>query len=75
LLKAGWNYIGCPISGSTAVSSALSSIWTNVEVIKNLDVFYSTENPVALNTLTNVQWGQGYFVKVSTACYLDWIVR
>ena len=75
LLKAGWNYIGCPISGSTAVSSALSSIWTNVEVIKNLDVFYSTANPVALNTLTNVQWGQGYFVKVSTACYLDWIVR
>jgi len=74
-LKAGWNYIGCPLTGSTSVSSALSSIWTNVLIVKNLDIFYSSVNTAALNTLSNVQWGQGYFVKVSTSCDLDWIVR
>jgi hypothetical protein len=74
-LKSGWNYIGCPLTGSTAVASALSSIWSNVLIVKNLDVFYATANAPALNTLSNVQWGQGYFVKVSNACDLDWIAR
>jgi len=74
-LHVGWNYIGCPINGTTALASALSSIWANVLVVKNLDVFYSSSNVPALNTLTNVEWGQGYFIKVSTACDLDWIAQ
>jgi len=74
-LHAGWNYVGCPISGSTPIASALSSIWSNVIMVKNFDVFYATANAPALNTLSNLVWGQGYLVKVSTACVLDWIAR
>jgi len=74
-LKAGWNIIGCPISGSTALASALSSIWTYVTIVKNLDSFYSTANAPALNSLTTVLWGKGYMVNVTAPCTLDWIVR
>jgi len=75
VLKAGWNIIGCPISGSTALQSALSSIWTYVSTVKNLDSFYSSVNPPAMNSLTSVTWGQGYMIYVSAPCTLDWIVR
>ena len=74
-LKVGWNIIGCPISGSTAIAKALSSIWTNVETVKNLDSFYSSANAPALNSLTTVEWGKGYMIKVTKACDLDWIVQ
>jgi len=74
-LQKGWNYIGCPLKGSTSLASALSSIWTNVESVKNLDSFYSTLNPLAMNLLQNVEWGKGYMIKVTNACVLDWIVR
>lgn len=71
-LKAGWNLIGCPIDGSTAVETALSTIWSNVTIIKNLDTFYSSSNPAALNSLKTVEWGKGYMVKVSAPCTLIW---
>jgi len=75
LLGTGWNYIGCPLKGSKSLASALSSIWTNVETVKNLDSFYSSINPSAMNSLKNVEWGYGYLIKVNKACTLDWIVR
>ena len=74
-LKAGWNIIGCPIDGSTDIAKALSSIWNQVETVKNLDSFYSSTNPAALNSLSKIEWGKGYMVKVKAACELDWIVR
>jgi len=74
-LKAGWNMIGCPLNGSTDITKALSSIWTNVSIVKNLDVFYDKSNPAALNSLLKVDFGCGYFVKVNSACVLDWIVK
>lgn len=74
-LNAGWNLIGCPISGSTAIENALASIWTNVEIVKNMDAFYSSTNTPALNSLKTVNWGAGYFVKVTSPCVLDWIVK
>ena len=74
-LKAGWNLIGCPISGSTDIEKALSSIWPNIEVVKDFSGFYSTANNPALNSLLQVVWGRGYYVKVTSACELDWIVR
>lgn len=74
-LVAGWNIVGCPITGSTEVSSAMASIWANVLSVKNLDSFYLSTNPASLNSLKNVQWGQGYMVKVSKACELDWIAK
>jgi len=72
VLQAGWNVIGCPIIGSTDIATALSSIWTNVETVKNLDVFYSSVNPTVFNSLTKLNWGQGYLVKVKSACTLTW---
>jgi len=74
-LKAGWNLIGCPIDGSTDISKALSSIWTNVVTLKNMDAFYDASVTPALNSLKTVEWGKGYFVKVKAACDLDWIVK
>jgi len=74
-LVTGWNYIGCPISGSTSIASALSSIWANVETVKNQDAFYSSANSANLNSLTKVEWGQGYLIKVSAPCVLDWTVK
>ena len=74
-LKAGWNLVGCPITGSTALASALASIWTNVETVKNMDVFYSSANAANLNSLKTVEWGKGYFVKVTNPCVLDWIAK
>lgn len=71
-LKAGWNLIGCPLAGSTAIDNALASIWPNVEVVKNLDSFYiSTGDPI-YNMLKTLSWGQGYLVKVRTDCVLTW---
>jgi len=74
-LKAGWNLVGCPITGSTALASALASIWTNVETVKNMDVFYSSTNAANLNSLKTVEWGKGYFVKITNPCVLDWIAK
>ena len=74
-LKVGWNVIGCPITGSTPIAKALLSIWSNVETVKNQDVFYSIDNQNILNSLTSLNWGQGYLVKVKSNCVLDWIVK
>lgn len=71
-LKAGWNMIGCPISGSTPLQTALSSIWTNVEQVKNMDSFYIITNAPQLNSLQTVEWGKGYLIKVSAPCELTW---
>ncbi|MBK8808751.1 MAG: carbohydrate-binding protein [Bacteroidales bacterium] len=71
-LKKGWNLIGCPIDGSTDLAVALSSIWSNVEAIKDLESFYLKSNPTYLNSLTQVKWGQGYLVKVDKDCSLNW---
>ncbi len=74
-LVAGWNMVGCPLDGSTPLKSALSSIWNNVEMVKDQDVFYSTANNSAFNLLKTVEWGKGYMVKVTVPCTLDWIVK
>jgi len=74
-LNIGWNFVGCPLTGSTTLQSALSSIWSNVETVKNQDSFYSSANIPALNSLKTVQWGQGYLINITAPCTLDWIAR
>lgn len=74
-LKAGWNLIGCPIAGSTALEKALASIWDKVEVVKDFDGFYDKTMPAELNSLSKLDWGKGYFVKVTETCDLDWDVE
>jgi len=74
-LQPGWNMIGCPLQGTTNMQQALSSIWSQVETVKDQDSFWDIKNVPALNSLSTVKWGQGYLVKVKAACTLDWIIR
>jgi len=71
-LTAGWNLIGCPIEGETNMETALISIWDYVELVKDMDSFYSKSQPDFLNSLVNLKWGDGYLVKVNTDCELEW---
>jgi len=74
-LTIGWNLIGCPLLGSTNIATALSSIWPQVETVKNLDAFYSVKNQLIFNSLSNINWAQGYMVKVTANCVLNWPVK
>jgi len=71
-LVAGWNYIGCPLTGSTNLSTALASIWSQINTVKNQDDFYSINNPTNLNSLKTVEWGRGYLINLKSACTLTW---
>ena len=71
-LKAGWNLIGCPLDGNTDIATALSSIWSNVITVKDLESFYDKSQSTALNSLTKLGWGKGYLVKVDKSCILKW---
>lgn len=72
LLSKGWNLVGCPIEGSTAIGTALASIWDYIEIVKDMDGFYDVSQPDIFNTLNELRWGKGYFVKVSSNCILSW---
>jgi len=70
-LKKGWNLIGYPYKEEIAVETALSSIWENVEVIKDAEGFYSKSVDPNLNSLLTLQFAKGYFVKVKEDCILE----
>jgi len=74
-MKKGWNFVGCPISGSTDIDVALKSIWPNVEIVKSLDDFYIKGYPPVFNLLTSLKWAKGYYIKVSADCQLDWMMK
>lgn len=71
-LMAGWNLIGYPFEGSVDIATALSSIWTNVLTVKNIDSFYNKSQPVFFNSLNKLNWSYGYLVKVDKDCVLQW---
>lgn len=71
-LQAGWNLIGSPLENSVSLEQALSSIWEYLEQIKDMDGFYLYTNEPPYNSLHEVQWGRGYFIKVSVPCELIW---
>jgi len=71
-LVEGWNLIGCPYKESKSLEEALSSIWENVQTVKNFESFYDKNYPDHLNLLENMKWGSGYVVKVNKACILEW---
>ena len=71
-LRAGWNLVGCPIDGSTDVSLALFSIWANVQQVKDYNGFYDKTGTPTLNSLSKLDFGRGYMVKVSGPCTLTW---
>lgn len=69
-LTAGWNLISYPVEGSTPLQTALSSVWENVEVVKDFDGFFDKSNDPSLNSLSELLWGKGYFIFVSSNCEL-----
>lgn len=71
-LQTGWNLIGSPLTGSVSLEQALSSIWEYVEQVKDMNGFYLYSNDPPFNSLENVEWGKGYFIKVSAPCELRW---
>ncbi len=74
-LKAGWNLVGYPYTGSADIENAVASVWANVLTVKNNNSFYDKKNTPALNTLKTIEWGEGYWVKVDKACPLVWSVK
>ena len=71
-LKTGWNLVGYTHENSTDVSVALSSIWTYVEIIKDFEGFYLKDNPSSFNSLQQLYWGKGYWIKVNANSKLNW---
>ncbi len=71
-LKTGWNLVGYPLEGSADIATALTSIWSNVEVVKDLDAYYMKSQAAALNSLKKLEWGKGYLIKVSAPCTIVW---
>ncbi len=74
-LRAGWNLIGYPFDGSANIDQALASIWDNVLAAKTNNLLYDKTAAPALNTLKTLEWGEGYWVKVSKNCELDWSAK
>lgn len=70
-LRAGWNLVGCPLTGATPIDIALASIWGNVAAVKNETVFYDAAAG-ALSSLKVLEFGKGYYVNVAADCYLYW---
>ncbi|MFO7867791.1 MAG: endo-1,4-beta-xylanase [Bacteroidales bacterium] len=71
-LISGWNLIGCPLEETTNVETALQSIWTYVDMVKDMDGFYLKSNQAELNSLNELSWGKGYLIYVSQDCTLTW---
>lgn len=69
-LVEGWNLIGYYGYKSAPVDKALEGVWNQVEAVKDMDSHYLKQNPAILNTLDSLRIGNGYFVKVTSDCYL-----
>jgi len=68
-LEKGWNIIGFPKAKPELAQSALSSIWTSVEQIKDFGFFYNVSAPTSTFMLMP---GKAYYVYVKSACSLYW---
>lgn len=68
-LSTGWNIIGYPFKTDKTVEAALASISNDILVVKTFDSQWA---PSGSNTLTELQSGKAYFIKVSKDCTLNW---
>lgn len=69
-LKAGWNMIGSPYVNDISIQDMMLDAFQYVEVVKDLSGFYDSSIDPSLNSLTELKFGMGYFVKVSQDCEL-----
>ena len=70
-LRKGWNLIAFPAEAPQAVSQALTDILDKTEEIKNASKSFNPKLSKALNTLKTLQPGEGYWIKVSADCLLE----
>jgi len=71
-LNKGWNLIGSPLKSTTDIHIALSSIINDLRVVKDNDGFWDSSQPVFLNSLNSLKWGDGYLIYVENDCVLYW---
>jgi hypothetical protein len=64
-VRSGWNLVGYPRKSGEAVSDDLESLGDAVVQIKNLTNSYDPALPGFLNTLTTMEPGLGYWLKVT----------
>jgi hypothetical protein len=64
-VKKGWNLVGYPRESGEAPASELASLGNTVVQIKNLTKSYDPALPGFLNTLTTMEPGLGYWLKVT----------
>jgi len=68
-LNKGWNLISLPLQlDDMSVESVFSGL--PVEVVKDFDSFYDFNQEPFLSTLTELEMGKGYLVKLSSAADL-----
>ena len=70
--KQGWNIVGSPLSGSVDIGKALSGVWSEILIVKDMDSFYDSSQPSIFNSLKKIDWGKGYMIKVKSDCLLTW---
>jgi len=59
-LQKGWNLIGCPYQTARVLSTLFDT--TNTFSVKNFDGFWMSGG--TMNSITNLEMGKGYFVKI-----------
>jgi hypothetical protein len=66
LLSAGWNLVAFYGSEATSMETALQSVWSYLEKVEGQEGQYDINGSAWSNTLTQLQPGYSYFVKVSS---------
>lgn len=69
-LKTGWNLVGYPLLEESNIDQKLQPIIDNVEIVKTFSGYW--ENTAPLNSIEVFQSGEGYFVKVTADCTINW---
>jgi YD repeat-containing protein len=70
-LVQGWNLISFYLTPTnTGISDVFNSVSPYLQEVRNSTTFYDVSQLWFLNTLTNTQDGQGYWVKVNQNCTL-----
>ncbi|MBK8806027.1 MAG: hypothetical protein IPO21_05000 [Bacteroidales bacterium] len=65
-LHTGWNLVGVPIQSNFTVTS----LPTQTIIVKDFDGFYEKGN--TMSTISELQVGKAYYIKVSDNCEINW---
>ncbi len=71
-LDTGWNLVGYICQQQQPVTDALASIMSALVQVKSTDKTYEPNIPDQFNTLTHLEQGKGYWIKVSSPATLHY---